>query len=145
MKPDEVNMVERPSKLTKLGQPPIVFSEEDEEGISYPHDDPLVISMVVANYRIKRILVDTGASMDIIYYSSFLQLEIDEKRLRTKEASGAGLVLQSPEGKKFKYVLRFRFQATNNQAEALIIGLQLAKAVRAGSLAIISDSQLVVG
>lgn len=81
-KPDEVNLVERPSKLAKLGRPPIIFSEEDEEGISYPHDDPLVISMVVANYRIKRVLVDTGASTDIMYYSSFLQLGIDEKRLR---------------------------------------------------------------
>ncbi|KAH7864176.1 hypothetical protein Vadar_026630 [Vaccinium darrowii] len=42
MKPDEVNLVERPSKLAKLGRPPIVFSEKDEEGISYPHDDPLL-------------------------------------------------------------------------------------------------------
>ncbi|KAH7863776.1 hypothetical protein Vadar_021886 [Vaccinium darrowii] len=82
MKADEVNLVERPNKLTKLGRPPIVFSEEDEEGISYPHDDPLVISMVVANYRIKRVLVSTGASTDIMYYSSFLQLGIDEKQLR---------------------------------------------------------------
>ncbi|KAH7852319.1 hypothetical protein Vadar_023323 [Vaccinium darrowii] len=66
---------------------------------------------------------------------------------KTKIASGAGLVLQSPEGAKFKYVLRFRFQATNNQAEyeALITGSQLARAVGVGSLAVISDSQLVVG
>ncbi|KAH7848069.1 hypothetical protein Vadar_033395 [Vaccinium darrowii] len=68
-------------------------------------------------------------------------------RSRTKEAGGAGLVLQSLEGKKFKYALRFRFQATNNQAEyeALTTGLQLARAVGARSLAVISDSQLVVG
>lgn len=66
---------------------------------------------------------------------------------KTKIASGAGLVLQSPEGKKFTYGLRFRFQATNNQAEyeALITGLHLAKAVGVKSLAVISDSQLVVG
>ncbi|KAH7850919.1 hypothetical protein Vadar_004634 [Vaccinium darrowii] len=82
MKPVKVNLVERPSKLANLGRPPIIFSEEDEEGISYPHDDPLVISMVVANYRIKRVLVDTGASTDIMYYSSFFQLGIDEKQLR---------------------------------------------------------------
>ncbi|KAH7843673.1 hypothetical protein Vadar_019362 [Vaccinium darrowii] len=73
--PTEVNMVERPTKMTDLGRPPIIFSEKDEERVSYP----LVIDMVVANYRIKRILVDSGASTDIMYYSSFLQLGIDEK------------------------------------------------------------------
>ncbi|KAH7850817.1 hypothetical protein Vadar_003361 [Vaccinium darrowii] len=70
--PAEVNMVERPTKMTNLGRPPIIFSKEDEEGISYSHDDPLVIDMVVANYSIKRILVDTRASKDIMYYLSFL-------------------------------------------------------------------------
>lgn len=57
------------------------------------------------------------------------------------------MVLQSPEGNKFKNALRLGFQATNNQAEheALITGVQLVKTVGAKSIAVISSSQLVVG
>lgn len=53
----------------------------------------------------------------------------------TKMASGAGLVLVSPEEHKLKYALRFQFQATNNQAkyEALIAEIKLAIVVGAKS------------
>ncbi|GKE41018.1 reverse transcriptase domain-containing protein, partial [Tanacetum coccineum] len=42
--------------------------------------------------------------------------------------SGAGLILTSPEGTEFTYVLRFQFTASNNEAEyeALIAGLRIA-------------------
>ncbi|GKD81551.1 reverse transcriptase domain-containing protein [Tanacetum coccineum] len=42
---------------------------------------------------------------------------------------GAGLILTNPEGTKFTYAMRFRFEATNNEAEyeALIAGLRIAE------------------
>ncbi|GJY01601.1 reverse transcriptase domain-containing protein [Tanacetum coccineum] len=42
---------------------------------------------------------------------------------------GAGLILTNPEGIEFTYALRFRFDATNNEAEyeALIAGLRIAE------------------
>ncbi|KAG5527736.1 hypothetical protein RHGRI_028616 [Rhododendron griersonianum] len=65
----------------------------------------------------------------------------------TREASGAGLVLTSPKGQRLSYVLSFEFKATNNDAEyeALVVGLDLAKAVGADHVLAKSDSQLVVG
>ncbi|GKD26051.1 reverse transcriptase domain-containing protein [Tanacetum coccineum] len=44
------------------------------------------------------------------------------------DGSGAGLILINPEGAEFTYALRFRFEATNNEAEyeALIAGLRIA-------------------
>ncbi|KAH7843631.1 hypothetical protein Vadar_019008 [Vaccinium darrowii] len=67
--------------------------------------------------------------------------------VKDEDSKRSRVVLQSLEGKKFKYALKFRFQVISNQAEyeAVITGLQLAKAAGAKSLAIISDSQLVVG
>ncbi|XP_059633000.1 uncharacterized protein LOC132275612 [Cornus florida] len=46
-------------------------------------------------------------------------------------ASGAGLVIISPNGECIKYALRFGFKATNNEAEyeALLAGLRIAKAL----------------
>ncbi|GKB29100.1 reverse transcriptase domain-containing protein [Tanacetum coccineum] len=45
------------------------------------------------------------------------------------DGSGAGLILINPEGMEFTYALRFRFDATNNEAEyeALIAGLRIAE------------------
>ncbi|GAV71083.1 RVT_3 domain-containing protein, partial [Cephalotus follicularis] len=60
--------------------------------------------------------------------------------------SGAGLVLASLEGWNLEYALRFRFKATNNEAEweALIVGLTIAKHLEIQKIEVSNDSQLVV-
>uniref|UniRef100_A0A2N9HJT9 Uncharacterized protein n=1 Tax=Fagus sylvatica TaxID=28930 RepID=A0A2N9HJT9_FAGSY len=65
----------------------------------------------------------------------------------TKEMSGAGVILVSPEKDKFEYALQLRFRATNNEAEyeALLAGLKLSKSMGIKALTIKSDSQLIVG
>nr|GEV98791.1 reverse transcriptase domain-containing protein [Tanacetum cinerariifolium] len=47
------------------------------------------------------------------------------------DGSGVGLILTSPEGMEFTYALRFRFDATNNEAEyeALIVGLRITEQI----------------
>ncbi|GJR06618.1 reverse transcriptase domain-containing protein [Tanacetum coccineum] len=47
------------------------------------------------------------------------------------DAFGAGLILTNSEGAKFTYTLRFRFNATNNEAEyeALIVGNRIAEQI----------------
>ena len=54
------------------------------------------------------------------------------------KSSGAGLVLQNPEGFTVEYALKLDFPTTNNEAEyeALIAGLGLAKALRAKNVKI---------
>ncbi|XP_027158219.1 uncharacterized protein LOC113759836 [Coffea eugenioides] len=62
------------------------------------------------------------------------------------EGSGAGLLLEDPQGEVCSYALRFDFAASNNEAEyeAVIAGLQLARKLGAGHILVYSDSQLVV-
>ncbi|GKV23293.1 hypothetical protein SLEP1_g33040 [Rubroshorea leprosula] len=62
------------------------------------------------------------------------------------EGSGARVVLLGPEGFKSEHALRFKFQTTNNVAEyeALIYGLKLASELKAQSIRVFSDSQLVI-
>nr|GEV49631.1 hypothetical protein [Tanacetum cinerariifolium] len=59
--------------------------------------------------------------------------------------SGAGLILTNPEGMKFTYALRFRFYATNNEAEyeALIAELRIAEQMGVKNLKANVDSRLV--
>ncbi|GJT39250.1 reverse transcriptase domain-containing protein [Tanacetum coccineum] len=61
------------------------------------------------------------------------------------DGSGAGLILTNPEGMEFTYALRFRFDATNNEAEyeALIAGLKIAEKMGVENLQANVDSRLV--
>ena len=67
--------------------------------------------------------------------------------LSTLYARGIGVVLQSPEGDKLKYMARLQYQTTNSEVkyEALLKGLELAKSLRVESIVIQGDSQLVMG
>ena len=57
------------------------FSEEDARGVKQPHDDPLVIMIMIEGFNTRRVLVDSGSSADIIYLPTFRQLKLDPKRL----------------------------------------------------------------
>ncbi|GJR39973.1 reverse transcriptase domain-containing protein [Tanacetum coccineum] len=59
--------------------------------------------------------------------------------------SGAGLILTNPKGMEFTYALRFRFDATYNEAEyeALIAGLKIAEQMGVENLQANVDSRLV--
>ncbi|GJW61854.1 reverse transcriptase domain-containing protein [Tanacetum coccineum] len=61
------------------------------------------------------------------------------------DGSGADLIITNPEGIEFTYALRFRFNATNNEAEyeALIAGLQIAEQMGVKNLQANVDSKLV--
>src|SRR5215469_11893374 len=61
------------------------------------------------------------------------------------KGSGAGVILEGPDGVSIEHSLRFGFTTSNNQAEyeALIVGLTLALEVGASSIKVCSDSQLV--
>ena len=58
------------------------FSEEDAKGVKQPHNNLLVIMVMIEGFNTRRVLVDNGSSADIIYLSAFQQLKVDQKRLR---------------------------------------------------------------
>ena len=76
----EVMEVQAVSKLPRLDTA-ITFSDSDLEGYQHPHDDPLVIRVVVANKTIHRVLVDNGSSVDIIFASAFDKMGIIREKL----------------------------------------------------------------
>ena len=62
-----------------------------------------------------------------------------------RQIGGAGVVFHSSEGDKFECMIHLNFPTTNNEVEyqALITGLDLAKAVGVENLVIYCDSQVV--
>ena len=85
IKSEEAFEIRAVSKLPRLDTT-INFSDSDMEGCQHPHDDPLVIRVVVANKTIHRVLVDNGSSTDIIFTSAFDKLGIGREKLELVNA-----------------------------------------------------------
>ena len=49
----------------------ITFTDEDAERVHHPHDDAIVITLLIADYTTRRVLVDNGSSVDNLYYPAF--------------------------------------------------------------------------
>ena len=43
------------------------FSDEDKIGTIQPHDDTLVVTLRIGGYDVKRVLVDQGSAVEIMY------------------------------------------------------------------------------
>ncbi|XP_059310915.1 uncharacterized protein LOC132062348 [Lycium ferocissimum] len=54
----------------------ISFNDEDAEGIMQPHNDALVISILIFKSQVKRILIDPGSSANIIRWRVVEQLKL---------------------------------------------------------------------
>lgn len=64
----------------------VTFTEEDMRDMTIPHDDPLVITPIFrkgenTNVRLHRVLVDTGASVDMLYWNAFIDLGLSRTDL----------------------------------------------------------------
>ncbi|CAL2270628.1 unnamed protein product [Prunus armeniaca] len=64
----------------------------------------------------------------------------------TETRSGAGVVIESPQGQRWQFAFQLDFKCTNNQAkyEALIIGFEILKEIKATRILVYGDSQLVI-
>ena len=56
------------SKRARVGVPLILgFSDEDMVGTIQPHDDALVVTLRISGYDVRRLMVDQGSVVDIMY------------------------------------------------------------------------------
>ncbi|XP_022856591.1 uncharacterized protein LOC111377693, partial [Olea europaea var. sylvestris] len=78
----------------------ITFGARDLEGVSYPHDDALVVSAIVANFEVKRILVDNGSAANILSQEAFAKMGLSPKQLKAVKTplQGFGGRVIIPEG-----------------------------------------------
>src|SRR5664279_3910716 len=60
----------------------ISFSDKDQRDIIGPHDDPIVLTLKVGTHRVKRIMIDTGSSADILYLSAFEKMGVRPELLQ---------------------------------------------------------------
>jgi hypothetical protein len=77
----EVYSVQKPPKSHKYNPLVIGFSDDDYAGVSLPHTDALVVTLMIANYQTRRILVDTGSSADILFKSAFDYMGVPREKV----------------------------------------------------------------
>ncbi|GAV76342.1 LOW QUALITY PROTEIN: hypothetical protein CFOL_v3_19817, partial [Cephalotus follicularis] len=73
----------------------ITFSEVDYEGVRLPHDDPVVVTLLVELFTMKRILIDSGSSTDILYKHAFDQLRIPADQLKPVKTPLVGFAVET--------------------------------------------------
>ncbi|GFS32725.1 hypothetical protein Acr_00g0024210 [Actinidia rufa] len=64
----------------------ITFTKTNLKRVRHSHSDPLVIQLRMNNYDIKRILVDTRSSIEMMYYDLFKQLKLTQLDLKQARA-----------------------------------------------------------
>ena len=66
-----VQISRQPLRMVKDDEPAIIFTKEDARRLHHPHDDAIVIILTIANYTTRRVLIDNGSLVDILYYPAF--------------------------------------------------------------------------
>ena len=66
-----VQLSGRSTRARSTDEQAITFTDEDAERSHHPHDDAIVITLLIADYTTRRVLVDNGSLADILYYPTF--------------------------------------------------------------------------
>ena len=77
-----VQLSRRSPKARTTNKQAITFTDEDAERIHHPHDDAIVITLLIVDYTTRRVLVDNGSLADILYYPAFQQMRLGRDQLR---------------------------------------------------------------
>ena len=61
--------------------PDMTFTREDCKGISFPYFDPLVMIVEIVELPVYRVLIDTGAEVNVIYKSCWDRMDVGSQHL----------------------------------------------------------------
>ena len=92
MSADEDGSYSKRAKI--LTQPTLGFLDEDKAGTIQPHDDTLVVLLRIGGYNVRRVLVDQGSAVEIMYPDLYKELNLKPEDLTAYES-----LLVSFEGK----------------------------------------------
>ena len=74
-------------KRARIGsQPVLAFSDEDKIETIQPHDDALVVTLRIGGYDVKRVLVDQGSTIKIMYPNLYKGLNLKPDDLMTYDS-----------------------------------------------------------
>ena len=103
------------SKKAKKESPLVLgFSDEDKIGTIQPHDDALVVTLRIGGYDVKRVLVNQGSTVEVMYPNLYKGLNLKPEDLTAYDSP-----LVSFEGKTvtLRGQIRLPIQTSSNVVE----------------------------
>ncbi|XP_074374282.1 uncharacterized protein LOC141714677 [Apium graveolens] len=80
-----MSIVGEPSKRSK-SEMTLEFGDPDLETLKFPQNDPLVITSIIENYPVMRVLVDNGAYVDILFHDTFIRMSYNDSQQTPSDA-----------------------------------------------------------
>ncbi|XP_022156714.1 uncharacterized protein LOC111023559 [Momordica charantia] len=74
---------------------PILFDEHDAKWIHMPHNDALVIAPKINHVKVRRVLVDGGASTNVLSFSTYSALGWEKRHLKPSPTPLIGFAEES--------------------------------------------------
>ena len=78
--------VSEPKRAKVLIQPTLGFSNEYKAGTIQLHDDALVVTLRIGGYDVRRVLVDQGSAIEIMYHDLYKGLNLRSEDLTAYES-----------------------------------------------------------
>ena len=75
-----------PKRAKVLNQPTLGFSDEDKAGTIQTHDNALVVTLKIWGYDVRRVLVDQGSAIKIMYPDLYKGLNLKPEDLTAYES-----------------------------------------------------------
>ena len=70
-----------PKKAKRNSHPVLSFSKEDKVGTTQPYDDALLITLRIRGYDVKRVMIDGGSAVEIMYPDLYKGLKLKPEDL----------------------------------------------------------------
>ncbi|XP_074356021.1 uncharacterized protein LOC141695690 [Apium graveolens] len=62
------------------------FGDPNLEGSKFPQVDPVIITPIIGNCPVMRVLLDNGASVDILFQDTFIRMGYNDSQLTPSDA-----------------------------------------------------------
>ncbi|XP_027155637.1 uncharacterized protein LOC113756010 [Coffea eugenioides] len=59
----------------------IIYGPEDAVPLASNNHEAIVIEVITCNYKVKKVYIDNGSAIDVLYYKTFKELQLDDGQL----------------------------------------------------------------
>jgi len=71
-----VQLSRRPPRTRGIDEQAITFTDKDARRVRHPHEDAIVITLLIVDYTNRKVLVDNKSLANILYYPTFQQMRL---------------------------------------------------------------------
>ncbi|XP_071920768.1 uncharacterized protein [Coffea arabica] len=59
----------------------IIYGPEDAVPLASNNHEAIVVEVIMCNYKVKKVYIDNGSAIDVLYYKTFKELQLEDKQL----------------------------------------------------------------